>query len=775
MPHLPTLMSLLAMSCLPAQAAEATDVEWRIQVVHADGRAFEGVSVLFRKLGAGIDRWTAAQIHAQAVRVTDASGRAAWPVDDSNGNVWIAAPGHIPLLMEAGEFAEWNGVVDLGRVVLHPGRPLLARVRGPGRIGIKGVQAMVLPNEEIASSPMSLRTHLVAETDASGILKIPAIPEGAFNLYLSHADYVSKTIPCVTPRSPLDIVMDSGASVSGRVLAADGSPADGGFVEARTEIGRSFGMMHKDGTFTVRVPTGVRYRMVFSGAAREPRLVGPIRIGSHEGVDWTVPSIDASEQLEVRCVGASGGAVDDFAVMADWREEHGSTYGAMALSFRGAVESVDGVAHLDLPRQWSPGRGVLRIRAAGHGETYVPVRAPADGVPTDPVVATLQARVVVQGRVLDEDTGEPLPGVKVWGTPFKEGAIGYRSVPGTAVETDDQGFYQVADLSAGTWTLEVHRPGWFRPFRQELLLDPGREPVVTMPDVTLAAPGVGNVQIVGIEEPERWFVTQWIESDNRRMGFLPQGGLVMRPAAALVEPSPWRIGSGDVRVSVVTTSGGTIPYAIRLPATWEPAGANGSAKVVVSDGRICRVGGRWRTTDYAFVERLGVRAHPLTQGARGGHGEIRADGTWSFEVTPGPYEFRVVDLATKIELWRSEQIQVELDVEEIDVNPVFEPVTIDYVLEDPDRPMPSTGAVLVDGPRKFNLPRELEILLLPPREIKLSMSLSSPGQLNEVTPFRLESQVVESLWQPGMERWTIEVPEPLSDEELLQPAKRAGG
>lgn len=765
MPRLAAIAFLTWSMPVCALAQQPPDAEWRLRVVDPSGAAMEGVSI-----SAG--RWSASrsvgQILDGAVTSTGAEGRATWRAS-ANGVAWIAAEGFVPRIVQSAESLAWEGVVDLGRIVLHPGKPLVGVVRDAAREGIEGAAVTLNPSASNHHGHPSIRAHLFAETDESGIFKIPAVPDGAFDLSLSHDGYLGRTVHCVTPLSPLDITLDPGALITGRAVASAGA-VPRVLSEARTEIGRFYGQHQEDGTFSIRVPSGVRYRLAFrGGAVRSTQLFGGIAIGPQDGVEWVVP--ETAPELEVRCQTAEGDPVPDFEAFVRWSQEHQPPFSNMAPRFRGAVAAREGVAKLSVDRAWRPGRGVLRVRAPGHGETYVPIDAPPEGQPPGPVLVTVAPEVVVRGRVLRADTGEPIAGVKVWGMPNKKGWIGYSVPSDVAVLTDDAGRYELRQLAPGTWTLEVHKPGWFRPYSEQLELDPAVESVVTMNDVELVPPETVQVQVEGLDDPERWFVEHRISPPNNGMAFVPDGHAFVRQAASLREPSPWISSLGEISVSVFTLSQGTHPYVIRRAASWKP-GDDGVVKVVVEDGWVCRVAGRWRADDRAFSERLGVRAVPSGSGFSGGWGEIRADGTWGFEVVPGRYAFSVVDLATGLELWRGEPIDVFEDDDEVEIDPRFEAVALEFAARDATWPVP-VKAVAMDG---LYLPRELETLLLPPRPMTLTYYRTPLGWLNSTGPYMLpqDTDPFESEWQPGTERWVIQAPAPLSDAELLQ-APGTGG
>jgi len=760
---LPRLAALGLALCLPLAAAPQrdapADVEWRVRVVDPSGRPLANVAVFAE---------TAQDPAGAADATTNAAGRATWRAPAS-ASARFSAPDRIPLIFRSASSTEWNGIIEVGRIVLHRGVPLVGIVRGPDKQGIEGVWVRLGPAAKSQHAQPSLRPHLVARSDGSGVFKLPAVPDGAFHLSLAHDDYLAQTVRCITPRSPLDITLDPGERITGRAVVAEGE-VPRFWCEARTEVGRSYGKTEEDGRFAIRVPTGVRYRLMFQGGAtRAGQLVGPIATGPQDGIEWSVPVAEALPRVEVRCRSAAGKPVAEFSVAARWSQDHAPPYSSMCLWFRGVAADDRGVAALDVDREWQPNRGVLRVRAPGYGETFVPIHAPADGEPPEPIEVTLQPEVVVHGRVLRADSSEPLAGAKVWAMPNGLGQIGYGAVPDVAVTTDAEGRYRLAGLAPGTWTLEAHKPGWFRPFAKQVELDPATAPVLAADDIALTPPETVTVQIVGLEDPERWFVHQGLSPAGDGMNFMPGHSTRVRHASTLVDPSPWTCGGGKVVVSVQTFSSGTSPYPIRRAAEWEQ-GNDGVARIRVRDGRVYQVSGRWLTDDYAFVERLGVQALPTSIEATEGWSEVRADGSWSLDVAPGSYRIAVVDFATGLALWRSAPIVVSSHVEDVEVHPQFEPVALRFQLADPARPLP-IGSLSLEGHR---FSADLRTLLLPPRPVTIRYRRTPPGRLGTTGPYMAEGDWIEATWRPGSAtqgsaEWRIEAPAPLSPEELLSP------
>jgi carboxypeptidase family protein len=333
-----------------------------------------------------------------------------------------------------------RGVELRGRVVAADGAP----VPDAGVfLAESGTLASTMVPMHVLLTALEER-HAWAQTDAAGLFSV-RVHAGPHALSVQKKGYASRTLRDQEPGgAPVQVVLDPAASVSGRIVRADGRGVAGVRVTASAEVQsgpREPVETDADGVFVV----GDLSPGLYSLYTQNPKLgtVGTrIVEAPARDVVFTLSAagavrgraVDAATREPVRQFTLTVGPDD---AGASWQRE-------------GTVDGATGAFVVeDVPE------GMVKLEAAAEGyatTTVADVTVAADGEPAEVEIA-LRADAPLSGTVTNE-SGEPLP-ANVNGL-VKDGAAPVSA----STSADAEGRYELAGLPPGEVALAFHARGY---------------------------------------------------------------------------------------------------------------------------------------------------------------------------------------------------------------------------------------------------------------------------------------------------------------------------
>lgn len=297
-------------------------------------------------------------------------------------------------------------------------------------------------------------------------------------------------------RDGLELRIDEGLALGGRVLWPDGNPAAGATVEVRhtLEGDESYWDARKlraetdaEGAFRIvgleprplvvtasaRRELAVRDEGAGAGDTSKPRRRrnrGPLwRIeekGVAPGTEGLILILGSGETLRGRVVDDTGAPVNSYRVQATPRIEEGGRSrfeGSQDVSC--GARSETGEFELDGLTE-----GTWRVRISGSGIVDSPsieVTIPADA----PLFVRVERAARLAGVVKDP-TGKPVAEAEIEYTVTSGSSTSRGSLPG---RTDREGRFEVDDAPVGAVTLHAEAPGWAMSEGLELAVRPAEE------------------------------------------------------------------------------------------------------------------------------------------------------------------------------------------------------------------------------------------------------------------------------------------------------------
>lgn len=305
----------------------------------------------------------------------------------------------------------------------------------------------------------------------------------------------------------VDIVLDAGGALAGRVLDADGRPVPGVEVEARLQRQTALAgsaRSGEEGEFAIANLAGGRYDLAI-------------------GTDGVLPANNQNLQIDVpRQAGAT--VRRDIVVIAARRvtgtvmiDDQTPAIGAHVWLFGGGsvlrsarqsgrtletwTDTSGRFSLFDVPAD----RGVT-VRAKLRDQEADPYRLP-DDASGDGLVLVLAPTSVVSGRVLDQRTGQPIARAAVYLRPGKVGPAGRNQ---HRVTTNAEGRYAVYSVLPGEWTIFAAAGGYLAAKQETITLERAGDRTVDLqldPGIVLEGTVVDergrllpNVQVVASPE-----------------------------------------------------------------------------------------------------------------------------------------------------------------------------------------------------------------------------------------------------------------------------------
>ena len=325
----------------------------------------------------------------------------------------VAAPRHATRRVEA--TTTRRGTTDLGDVVLETGLAIRGRVRDREGSGLGGASVRARlrrPGE---------RSLGEATSEADGEYVVAGLRPGAYSLTAALPGYATASATASAGGDPVDLVMEAGGEIAGRVVDAAGQPAEdatldaewAGGAEAAPGGGASGSAEEGDGRFVLRDLAAGRYVVKARAPGKGEASISGVRVV-------------AGRRTEIGTLRLAGGGI-----------------------VRGTVVDVDGrgvpgttvVAERDLEMQTGDlldetgSSGAFEIRGVPAGRASVMASHPAYASPkpvvveVDPEKEPTPVRIVllegarVEGRATHRD-GRPFATGRVWFSSLEPGQEG---------------------------------------------------------------------------------------------------------------------------------------------------------------------------------------------------------------------------------------------------------------------------------------------------------------------------------------------------------------
>jgi hypothetical protein len=568
--------------------------------------------------------------------------------------------------------------------VLVPGGRLVGRVRDEAGAPLAGARIRV---ESSIEHHMSFLARLVAGavSDDKGAFEVPCVPRCGLRVTVVADGYVGES-RLVAQRSS-SFTLHRVGLVRGKVVDAAGAPLAGihvNGVTVETRDAHQSVTTAADGTFAITVPKKGRFRV--SGYETRPphrQFSSGLLRGAADDVvltDWDAPS---RRRVDVRAIDATTKAPIPSFYM--------SLQGDDPLHLQGALFS-----HYSL-RRLHAGKAQIEL-TAGDSWRYVVVSAPEHGfevapLPTDgatSLVVTLGPESSLEGRVLDAETGEPLPGVAVRALPKPQPTITMTTTwrlrdddPGPV--SDERGSYRIGGLRPGDYVVQTHAAG--RPASDvfSVSIEAGASKRL---DLTVPKQRWLELELVGTipDGPACRLSIVGTQQSSSHSGF--DHDLVPIPPVFLANAGKLKlgpVGRGKYRIELVvpsrtrTATGTTVQLGDVDPD-------RGPTRIALPDLTRGILRGRVVAGDVPN-ERLAILASP-TDGRRmplwdlpqPNVAGVEGDGSFAIDLPAGPYCLQLVDLLTGIVFHtEAEDVRIDESPKPIDIRPTIRWLEIECV------------------------------------------------------------------------------------------------
>jgi large repetitive protein len=316
------------------------------------------------------------------------------------------------------------------------------------------------------------------ETGPDGTFEIKGLTAGDYRLSVQKRGYTSGTVDPlkvsdVSGQEPIEVLLHTGASISGLVHTKSGVGAAGYRVMANPvggDAGRPFQSMSEgptgpDGAFVVEgLLPGQAYKLlVLREGVGTPEEKGQASAPA-DGVDLVV---DGSGRIHGAVADSDGRPVSDFQVSYS-----AASHGGMRIMF-GFGSPAPGTAESPLSVHADDGAFVLDDVPAGQwnvkvlAKGYQPgaaanVTVPEGGTSED-VDVRLARGTTIRGQVVESASGRGVADAQVEAQPAHERSyfFGFNSQANpNAANTDADGRYEIAGLAPGTYSLTATHPDW---------------------------------------------------------------------------------------------------------------------------------------------------------------------------------------------------------------------------------------------------------------------------------------------------------------------------
>lgn len=378
------------------------------------------------------------------------------------GNIELEIHAQGFLHLSESVYLEAGTSFDFGNLVLDPGYALRGRVLSFGGAPLEGVSVYLVPPSEPGVMSFAFQQRKgteIALTDQDGDFAVSCLAIGPYELKFSRSDLLDAQESGVIQQGNedvLDVRMESGATLSGRVEGSDVPLSDLSVVAWSPMLGtpkirmtgingggpspfdRKFaGEVVGDGTFLVQgLPRDAQVRAAVFYTDNQFTPLGP-DVEAESGDQGVVLGFFPSMNLSLHLVSAgTGGGIEEFGIWAGCGEvqpledENGAPLHHHAAGY---------VEFVGLPIPSSDARLTVRIDAPG----YAPFLR-TDIVPNPQGKVDLGKIALVRApglrvRVVDAITGVPLQGVRVRAMEVPTGTASRRIMPELGMSFSEMG------------------------------------------------------------------------------------------------------------------------------------------------------------------------------------------------------------------------------------------------------------------------------------------------------------------------------------------------
>jgi hypothetical protein len=428
----PVLASAHTLEVVDGKGRPVAGVRVEIWAVPATGSLFERLDPMVAEGESGSD--------GKVELVVPRLGELLWVVDSpSHPTRLIAVAGPPPprVILPAG-LALWGRARPAGDG--EPGDAV--RLRGAGLRAEAG-EACARWQLDLPGLDRTRSSERCAELSPSGEFSMEGLPADPVELTISVPGFLPERRQVAAGGEPLALALTAGARVSGKVMGPGGGAVAGATLRAAPGLEVQSG---EDGSFLLTVPAlPVEISVAADGylAARE-----------------IVRATDAPLQVLVHL---ERGQVVSGELLGDGEPIERATFrihrqvrSSWSADSR-EVELSDGAFRLSLPE---PGHYRLRVQAEGYRETVVAELEIGAG--EELALGTLVASrgAGARGRLVDEATGEPVPGGVVEMIP-RGSQIVEQALRGSSPRaiSDEEGGFLVTGLEAGSYDLRAKLDG----------------------------------------------------------------------------------------------------------------------------------------------------------------------------------------------------------------------------------------------------------------------------------------------------------------------------
>jgi protocatechuate 3,4-dioxygenase beta subunit len=398
-----------------------------------EGKTLHAPDMQLDKGGSIRGRVTANQQPVSGVSVRAGEGRmgrgAFGNTTDDNGEFFIdsVAAGEQAVSFDRQGFISKRKTVDVTKgkearvdIELDRGEQLQGKVVDKSGAAVAGARVMARGNGPMAGArPVT--------TDASGAFTLEALAEGRYTVLASKEGFVeaSASDVAIPATAPVTLTMDTGATLSGRVIGLSAAELVAVEVSANGRGANARASVNSDGTFTLRgVPDG---KVTVNAFVRGPRMrqALPQTVDVANGAGPSV-QIDFAEGLTVT------GRVT----------RSGAPFTEGSVNFSGPKMNRNAPIGAD---------GSYQVDGLAAGEYRVSVYAPGGSLFQGKYTASASGSfdiqiegATVRGHVVDASTGAPVSDVVVM-------TVGSRTNPSVRqARTDSSGQFTLESLPAGT-------------------------------------------------------------------------------------------------------------------------------------------------------------------------------------------------------------------------------------------------------------------------------------------------------------------------------------
>lgn len=340
-------------------------------------------------------------------------------------------------------------------LALAPGNEVGGTVVDEAGRGVAGAVVRSYPSDRFFESRLGRQvTTFDTVSDKSGSFVYPALESGTFRLNVTHSDFLPGWSDIFTmdetPKSGLTIKLEKGASIEGRVVKADGSPAARAVVRVNA---------------VSQEVRGAGVQEIIADAAGTFRLSGLPRARMH------VVASDGSSSSENIAIDLDGGDARNLEIRL---QLDGMITGVVTNRFGAAIENAQ-VVCIGMPRGAVGTRPVLPETTDAHGRFTCSALAPGQHFLTatrpypnnnqSPAQRSISTSVMTGARdvrlVLPDD-GTIVGRVSISGQTLSQFSIALDSGAAPRMFNSADGSFTLDGLAPGSYSLQIAGPSFSR-------------------------------------------------------------------------------------------------------------------------------------------------------------------------------------------------------------------------------------------------------------------------------------------------------------------------